>query len=81
MGVSQLLAKKRVAFCRIRFQDCFRSETGSVAVEYALMLALFSAILVTSVQTLGKLSSNVLGKIASELRDAQDRPPQATQAR
>lgn len=52
-----------------------RSESGSTAIEYAIMLGLICTVILASVQTVGKNSAATIDKISTALRNAADEAP------
>lgn len=62
-------------------QNFCRDNSGSTAVEYALMVAALSGIMLASIQTLGKASSSTFEQLAQTMEavaPASENAPQAT---
>jgi len=52
----------------LRFiQQFVRDESGATAIEYGLIIALVSVVVITAVSTLGKHLNNAFGKINTGL--------------
>lgn len=62
------------------FRNFCRDTTGSTAVEYALMVGVLSGIMLASIQTLGKASSNSFEQVSQTFESvatARENAPQA----
>jgi Flp pilus assembly pilin Flp len=61
-------------------QPLLRSERGSAAIEYALILGLVGSVLLTSVSALGNASMATFSKISTALESAREHAPMQGEA-